>query len=144
LVTTLNAALALTAEALRDTSASLDETLRDCVREMPRFEVALPETSIARPWFLPIRTVARSWLAKKLRDDVATGLQTGFSNYGRALEAWIRRVLGALQERFDARADAYRAQLARLMERKSLSPTQRAQIEGHLAELEGMLTAPER
>ncbi len=137
----LNAALALAAEVLRDTSVSLHETLQDCVREMPRFEAAIPEISIARPWFLPVRGIARVWLARKLGGEVTAGLEIGFVNYGRALEAWIRRVLGALQERFDARADAYRAQLARLIERKSLSQAQRAQLEGHLAELEEMLAA---
>jgi GTP-binding protein EngB required for normal cell division len=140
----LSAALVLAAEVFRDTSDSLDGALRDCVREMPRFEVALPEIRIARPWFLPVRGVTRTWLARRLQGDVATVLQTGFANYGRALEAWVRRVLGGLQERFDARADAYRAQLARLMERKSLSQAQRTQIEGHLAELEGMLASSER
>ncbi len=137
----LNSALSLAAEVLRDSSFTLDETLQDCVREMPRFEAALPEIGIARPWFLPVRGVARYWIAKKLRGDVAGRLEAGFANYGRALEAWVRRVLGGLQERFDAKADAYRAQLARLSERKSLSPAQRVQIEGHLAELEGMVAA---
>lgn len=115
--------------------------MQDCVREMPRFEVALPETGIARPWFQRVRGVTRHWVAKKFRGDVSSGLETGFANYGRALEAWVRRVLGGLQERFDAKADAYRAQLARLTERKALSPAQRVQIEGHLVEIEGLVTA---
>jgi GTP-binding protein EngB required for normal cell division len=139
----LSDALVLAAEVLRDTSISVDGTLQDCVREMPRFEVALPDIRIARPWFLPARGVTRTWLARRLQGDVGTVLQTSFSNYGRAIEAWVRRVLGGLQERFDAQADAYRAHLARLTGQKLLSPAQQVQIESHLAELEGMVAASE-
>jgi GTP-binding protein EngB required for normal cell division len=140
----LNAALSAAAEALRDSSFSLDATLEECVREMPRFEVGLPEVRIARPWFQAVRPAARFWVARKLRGDVFRALDAGFVNYGRALEAWLRRALGALQERFDEKADAYRAQLARLTERRALSPAQRTQIEGHLAELEEMAASSTR
>jgi hypothetical protein len=81
------------------------------------------------------------WVAAKLKAEVSRELETAFANYGRALEAWVRRSLGELQERFDAKADAYRAQLARLTEWKSLPPAQRVQIEGHLKELEAMAEA---
>lgn len=134
----LNSALSLAAEALRDTSASPDETLRGCVREMPHFQLALPEIRIARPFFLPEflpRSVSRVWVAGKLRRNIGAVLETGFTNYGRALQTWTLRVLGDLQQAFEARADAYRAQLARLIDRKSLPPAQREQVERHLAEL---------
>jgi GTP-binding protein EngB required for normal cell division len=137
----LNSALSAAAEVLGAPSFSLDETFEDCVREVPRFEIALPETSIARPWFQPVGAVTRLWVAAKLKAEVSRELETAFANYGRALEAWVRRSLGELQERFDAKADAYRAQLARLTEWKSLPPAQRVQIEGHLKELEAMAEA---
>ena len=106
---------------------------------MPRFEAALPEVDIARPWFHSIRGLTQFWVARTLRHSVASGLQAGFANYGRALEAWVLRVLSNLQRRFDSRADGHRAQLARLMNRTSLSADERATLEGHLAELESLV-----
>ncbi|MCC7155753.1 MAG: dynamin family protein [Bryobacterales bacterium] len=139
----LGAALARAAEILPNTAVAAGEALQDCVREMPRFEAALPEMRLARPWFPASDAVTRMWLKSKFEGDVARGLQAGFASYGRAIEGWTRRVLGALQERFDARADVCRAQLARLLERKRLSQAQCAAIEGHLAELERTLAASE-
>jgi hypothetical protein len=65
-------------------------------------------------------------------------MQAGFTNYGRALEAWVRRVLTELHHQFDANADAQRAQLARLMNRRALSGDERTTTQRHLAELESL------
>jgi len=135
----LQSALALATEALYDQSSAQDDQLEESVREMPRFEAALPEVDIARPWFHSIRGLTQFWVARTLRHSVASGLQAGFANYGRALEAWVLRVLSNLQRRFDSRADGHRAQLARLMNRTSLSADERATLEGHLAELESLV-----
>jgi GTP-binding protein EngB required for normal cell division len=137
----LQSALTVATRALHDQSSTQDNALEGCVREMPRFEAALPEIDVAPPWFRPLRGMTRSWVARRLKRAVSLGLQIGFTDYGRALEAWVRRVLADLQRRFDARADAYRAQLARLMDPKALSSGQRAQMERHLAELEGLAAA---
>lgn len=135
----LQSALALASEALQDQSCVKDDQLEDCVREMPRFEVALPEMDIAPPWFQSFRGMARPWVTRILKRNASSGLQTGFTNYGRAFESWVRRVLTELQSRFDARADGHRAQLARLMNRRALSGEERATLERHLAELEGLM-----
>ena len=140
----LQSALAVATEALDDQSSVQDDQLEDCVREMPRFEAALPEMDIAPPWFHSFRGMARPWVTRTLRRSVSSGLQTGLTNYGRALETWVRRVLTELQRRFDAKADAHRAQLARLMNRSALSSQERATVEGHLAELESMVAADVR
>jgi hypothetical protein len=42
-------------------------------------------------------------------------LSKAFTTYGRLLEHWARGTLTELQLRFDASADAYRAQVASLM-----------------------------
>jgi hypothetical protein len=121
-----------------------DDQLEDCVREMPRFEAALPEMDIAPPWFRSFRGMTRPWVTRTLKSRVSAGLQTGFTTYGRALDMWVRRVLTELQRRFDSRADGHRAQLARLMNRKALSAKDRAPMERHLAELEGLMAADVR
>lgn len=137
----LQSVLALAADALQDPSFAQDDQLEKSVREMPRFEAALPEMDIALPWFHSILGMTRFWLARTLRRNVASGLQSGFTNYGRALEAWVRRVVSELQRRFDARADGQRAELARRMNRRALSVEERASLERHLAELEGLMAA---
>lgn len=134
----LQSALAIAAQALRCESAGLDEPLEGCLREMPRLEFVLPEVDLAPPWFSPLRRITRIWVARRLRRSAAAAVEAAFTNYGRALEAWVRRVLAELQSRFDASADAHRAQLARLMKQKVLTPEERASIERNLAELEGM------
>ena len=140
----LQSALTLATEALDDQSPVQDDRLEECVREMPRFEAALPEIDIAPPWFNSFRGIARRWVTGILSRSVSSGLQTGFTNYGRALETWVRRVLIELQRRFDARADSHRAQLTRLLKRRALPAEERAAIEGHLAELENLVAADVR
>jgi GTP-binding protein EngB required for normal cell division len=140
----LQSALALATEALHGQSPMQDDQLEDCVREMPRFEAALPEMDIAPPWFRSFRGMTRPWVTRTLKSRVSAGLQTGFTTYGRALDMWVRRVLTELQRRFDSRADGHRAQLARLMNRKALSAKDRAPMERHLAELEGLMAADVR
>jgi hypothetical protein len=140
----LQSALALAAEALHDQSSRQEYELENCVREMPRFEATLPELDIDPPWFRSVSGITRLWVAQRLRRHAASGLQRAFTNYGRALEAWVRRILAELQHRFDARADGYRAQLARLMNRKALSAEERGTMQRHLAELADLGKADER
>ena len=140
----LQSALALATEALHDQSSVQDDQLEDCVREMPRFEVALPEMDIAPPWFRSFWGTTRPWVTRTLRRSVSSGLQTGFTNYGRALETWVRRVLTELQRRFVAKADGHRAQVARRLNRRALSAEERSTMERHLAELEGLVAADAR
>ena len=138
----LQSALALASGALQDQSSIQGDQLDSCVREMPRFEAALPEIRIAPPWFYSFFGLTRPWVTRTLRHSVLLGLQTGFTNYGRALEVWVRRVLSDLHGRFDALADTHRAQLARLMNRKGISAVERVHMESHLAELEALAPEP--
>jgi GTP-binding protein EngB required for normal cell division len=133
----LQTALTVAAAALEARDSLADESLDRVVREMPRFEAAFPEIAIPRPWFHAIGIFARSWLAGRL-GVLREALEASFRNHERALEAWTARVLAAIQTQFDTRADAYRAQLSRLLSRKSNapSPEDRAGIERDLAELE--------
>jgi len=131
----LQSSLELATEALHDQSSPQDDELEDCVREMPRFEAMLPDFDIDPPWFRSFPGITRPWVNRTLRRCVGSGLQRACVDYARALEAWVERILAELQRRFDARADGYRAQLARLMSHKAPSAEDRATMERHLAEL---------
>lgn len=135
----LQAALEQAAALLGDAGFALEQPLEACIREMPRFEAALPEFPLTRPRFAATRALARHVAANQLRRLLSPALDAALGAYGRAMEAWVRRVLAELQERFDAKADGYRAQLARMSSRKSLSADQRARLLAHLRLLESTL-----
>jgi GTP-binding protein EngB required for normal cell division len=129
--------------------APAENPLENCLREMPRFEAALPEFSLPPPWFRAFHGLARSWAERKLRQKLQQPLSDAFTNFGRALEAWSRRVLGEIQDGFEARADPYRAQLTRLLAGSAVSGNEKERIQAAIAELEkftppdsGRATAP--
>lgn len=127
--------------ALKLAGNEVGETLNDspidgCVREMPRFEATLPEMTIAPPWFRRMDSLAQPWAARRIRKGAQQAIDEGFATYARSLEGWARRVLAEIHARFDARADAYRAQLARLMARTTVSADENARIESAVARLE--------
>jgi len=132
----LQGALRAAAEALGEDPGTLDPDLEQSVREMPRFQPALPDIDIASPRYRGLRTVARAWAARRLRNTVSVELQTEFTNYGRNLETWVRSVLGALQRGFNERADPYRARLARQMGGSTLPADRRERMQSGLEELE--------
>ena len=132
----LQNALRAAAEALGEDTGTLDPELEQSVREMPRFQPALPDIAIASPRYRGLRAVARAWVARSLRSAVSAELQTGFTNYGRNLETWVRSVLGALQQGFNERADPYRARLARQMGGSTLPADRRERMQSGIEELE--------
>jgi 2-keto-3-deoxy-galactonokinase len=56
--------------------------------------------------------------------------------YSRSLEAWMLRQLEALQERFDAEAGVFRAEIARLLSAGEAEAEHQARLEQWLEELE--------
>lgn len=123
--------------ASRELGGGAEESaLEGCLREMPRFEAAYPEFSLNPPWFRFAKSLAHSWARRVIRQGFEEPLGAAFANYGRALEAWSGRVLGEMQAAFDTRADAYRAQLTRLMTGSSIPAAERRRIEADIAKLE--------
>lgn len=135
----LDSVLALCAQELTG-RPPVETSLRECVREMPRFEAALPDLAINPPWFWPFNGIVRPWLRRRLRKRAQESVDSAFNSYGRSLETWVRQVLANLQREFDARADAYRAQLARLAG-PAVSAAERERLERDLAILEEFMTA---
>jgi hypothetical protein len=138
----LDSALRQAGEELGRTAGS-EGSLRDCIREMPRFETSLPEAALAAPWFRFSRRLAHSWAVHKLQKYVQPRADLGFTIYSRSLETWTRRVLAEMQDQFDARADTYRAQLGRLASPMKVSPDEKARIEANVAGLERFMTGDE-
>jgi GTPase Era involved in 16S rRNA processing len=132
----LQTALKAAAAALRDDEPSPDGRLEQCVRGMPRFDAAIPEAPISPPWFGAIKAIARPAAVRKLRRAAGGALEAGFVNYARALELWCRSTLREIQQRFDERADAYRAQLGRLISAGPASAEDRERALRQLAALE--------
>jgi GTP-binding protein EngB required for normal cell division len=131
----LQSALIQAANALRDTSEPVDTNLEEHVRDMPRFEIALPEVRFAAPGIKWPRVIMRSHVARMLNGHLAGKIDDAFSAYSRGLNAWVFRVLDDLQQGFESSADAYRAQLVRCLESQSLNEEDLARMRRHLDEL---------
>jgi GTP-binding protein EngB required for normal cell division len=115
LARTLAAALQRTAKALGSDDAPHEEELLSAIREMPRLDPPPINGKFDRPWIRYPRTLARKRIRRMLQLLLEEQLSKAFTTYGRLLEHWARGTLTELQLRFDASADAYRAQVASLM-----------------------------
>lgn len=115
LARSLTAASRKAASALGRHDAPEEEELLRALREMPRFDPPPISKSFHRPWFLHPRALARRLIYSELRSALEQPLSEAFSTHGRLVENWVRRALAELQLAFDSSADAYRAQLARLI-----------------------------
>jgi hypothetical protein len=128
--------LALKLAAVELGADTTEDSVGNCLREMPRFEVSLPEMEVTVPWYCLSKRWAEWWLVRNCRRSLQPEVDAAFIRYSRALEAWIRGALSDLQTRFSAQADGFRAQLARLTTTQAVSPEERSRIEADLARLD--------
>ncbi|HUE05662.1 MAG TPA: dynamin family protein [Bryobacteraceae bacterium] len=135
LARTLAAALERVAAALGSNDAPPERELMRALPEMPRFDFPVLET-FARPWIRYPRTLARKRAHGQLRAEIEESLAGAFNMYGRLVENWARAALSALQLRFDAAADAYRAQMARLASAPAVAADERQAILDDLQHLD--------
>jgi hypothetical protein len=135
LARTLAAALQRTAKALGSNDAPPEEELLRAVREMPRFDPPPVSANFDRPWIRYPRALARKRIHAKLRLLLEEPLSQAFTTHGRLVENWARGALAELQLRFDSSADAYRAQVARLLSRRVFGAGERQAILDDLARL---------
>ena len=131
----LAAALQRTAKALGSDDAPPEEELINAVREMPRFDPPPMNGDFHRPWIRYPRALARGRIHAMLRLALEEPLSQAFATHGRLVENWARGTLAELQLRFDAAADAYRAQMSRLMPREAAPTQERQAILDDLARL---------
>lgn len=135
LARTLAGALQRAAQALGSHDAPPPEELLRAVREMPRFDFPLVSGDFDRPWLRYPRVLQRKRIHSKLRLVLEEPLSQAFSTHARLVENWARAALAELQLRFDASADAYRAQIARLMSHGPVPTEEFHAILGDLASL---------
>jgi hypothetical protein len=116
-------ALHSTATALGSEEVLMEDELTTAIREMPRLDLGLPQLDIRRPTLM--RSLGTRWAERQVKsqlyDQIGPVVSEGVSSYSRTLAAWARRTLTEIQRRFDAHADAYRAQLEQLTGEKSIS-----------------------
>lgn len=124
---------ALTLAAAELGGESGEDSLEDCLREMPRFEISLPEIDGNASWYFIFGALLRPWLEWGLKRRIQPQVDEAFVRYARSLESWSSRALSLLQSRFDTRADNYRAQLTRLTSTQRVSPEERERISSDIA-----------
>lgn len=137
LARTLAQALERAAEALDSDDAPAEEELAQPLREMPRFDPPPVSFHLRRPWIAFPRAFLRRLILRKLRSGWETALSAAFATHAKLVENWSRKALLAIQTRFDASADVYRAQLARLGGQGILPADEKQAIQEDLALLEG-------
>jgi GTP-binding protein EngB required for normal cell division len=131
----LAAALRRAAEALGNGDAPGEEELAHPLREMPRFDPPPVRLDLHRPWILHPRALLRARIARDLRSSLERPLTEAFATHARLVESWTRKALAELHARFDSSADAYRAQLARLIGHGALPADEQRPILDDLARL---------
>ena len=131
----LAVALQRAAEALGSGDAPAEEELANPLREMPRFDPPPVRLDLHRPWILHPRTLLKARIGRNLRSSLERPLTEAFTTHGRLVESWTRKALAELQARFDSSADAYRAQLARLIGHGVLPADEQRPILDDLASL---------
>jgi len=133
----LSSVLEAAAHALNLPVANEDE-LGLVLKEMPRIDLGTLEVDLRPNILMNVwQGFAKRWIESKLREQVGPIIEEAFSSYGRMLEAWERRVQAEMQRRFEARADAYRAHLDRLMARGTASTREKEIIRRDLDSLTG-------
>jgi GTP-binding protein EngB required for normal cell division len=128
-------ALQRASEALDSDDAPAEEELAYPLREMPRFDPPSVRLNLQRPWILRPAALARMRIDRALRSALAQPLSEAFATHGRLVEDWARKALAELQARFDAVADTYRAQLARLIGHGALTADEQQAIVDDLSRL---------
>ncbi len=134
---TLAEALERAAEALDTDDAPAEEELAQPLHEMPRFDPPPVSFRLRRPWISWPRALARRWIRRRLQSGWEPALSAAFATHAKLIENWSRKALLAIQTRFDASADVYRAQLARMAGPGKLPEDERRAILEDLALLEG-------
>jgi len=126
-------ALSKTALALEMNDAPEERELLASVREMPRFDLGKPDPDLRFAWLSAFgKAMARRRVESRLREQMGQSVPEAFSVYGRLLRAWAPATLREMQNRFNAHADAYRAQLARQTGGSAISASDIAEMRADL------------
>ncbi len=125
------------ASALAVANAPEAGELRGVLSGMPRLDLGAGRIAIPAPGFAGRRW--RAWAVRRavrvLEDEYGERGRQAFADYGKQMEAWIGRTVGELEARFNSYADAYRAQIERMMSGRGTTEEEAEAIRRDLAAL---------
>jgi hypothetical protein len=123
-----------TARVLSFAGSDQEEDLASAIQEMPKLDIGPLDIDVKPGLFLKVsRRLSIRKVERKLRQQIGPRVSEAFSSFGSMLDAWSRRTLGDLQVRFDAEADAYRANVNRMTARWQVSASEEVAIARDLA-----------
>jgi len=119
----LAGALQRAARELNVTETPQEEELVLALREMPQLDFGGETLSFRRSPFVSVAApLVKAWMEKRLSQLLGQRIAEALRSYRRLVDAWVRRAVAEIQARFDSHADAYRAQLERLLGSSEPSP----------------------
>jgi GTP-binding protein EngB required for normal cell division len=118
----LSQALQTASKALGYQEAPIEHDFTVFIKEMPKLDLGTLDDMQVHPPVLGklSRSLALRQTRRALHRQIGQQAEHAFSNLGRMLDAWARRILGELQLRFETHADQYRAHLSRMGTRASI------------------------
>jgi hypothetical protein len=134
----LSTALAEAAKALEMSVPTLDEELRASLRDLPQIDLSQVSFDSAHPFLAHFGEWMATYSAERqLRTNIEDAASAAFTSYGRVIQTWITTALGQMRHKFDAHADGYRAQFARMLSPVRESADDRDGLESEIEWLQG-------
>ncbi len=130
-------ALAKTAKGIHLAHRPADDELLEVIKNMPRFDLGNLQIKMAPS---PVASLlGRRWttwrIERCVRAQAGEQIHDAVKIHARLIQAWVRKTFTELQERFDSYADAYRAQLDRLLTNQPASVEDEEGLRDDLAAL---------
>jgi len=133
----LAGALQRAARELNVTETPQEEELVLALREMPQLDFGGETLSFRRSPFVWVAApLVKARMEKRLSHLLGQRIAEAFRSYRRLVDAWVRLAIAEIQARFDSHADAYRAQLDRLLGTSEASPDEAEAIRRDLADIQ--------
>jgi len=133
----LAGALQRAARKLNVTETPQEEELVLALREMPQLDFGGEMLSFRRSPFVWVAApLVKARMEKRLSHLLGQRIAEALRIYRRLVDPWVRRAIAEIQARFDSHADAYRAQLDRLLGASEASPDEAKAIRRDLADIQ--------
>jgi hypothetical protein len=133
----LAGALQQAAQQLNVAEIPQGEEFAQALREMPQLDLGGETPLFKRSPFVSVAApLVKARVERRLNHLFGPRIREAFRSYRRLLEAWVRRASAEIQARFDSYADAYRAQLDRLLGPSQANPDVAELIRRDLGEIQ--------
>jgi GTP-binding protein EngB required for normal cell division len=129
----LAAALEATADVLSEDGGPVRDEMAAALREMPQIETSGIHLELERPAAVLLGpSIGAAWIERRIERSCGPQIGQAFVSYARVLQVWTLQAIAGLTRTFDARADAYRALMERMLGRAAAAATGADQIETDL------------